>query len=146
MGEIKLNVTGWKAIAVLILVGAVVGYRYYAMRTTLATEAAAELKFWLAAEYQAQGLPALREALDAGDRAVAEQAAAEVLARDRVTFRSVKARGRSDDVIVRAEILVDGAAPPTGKSVRYFRMRYSTVTGWRMERETTALSYFLKLL
>ncbi len=49
MTEIKFRVTGWKAVIVLIAVAAFLGYRYNALRTTLATEAADELRFWLAA-------------------------------------------------------------------------------------------------
>ncbi len=46
--------------------------------------------------------------------------------------------------MVRAEILVDGGTPPDGRSVRYFRMRHSMVTGWRMRYEAHAVSYYLK--
>ena len=144
MSEIKIRVTGWKAIAVLVLAAAFVGYRYNAMRSTVATEAADELRFWLAAEYVAMGLPALEQALESGDSIAAELQAREIVARDRIEFPSLTARGEPDDVVLRAEILVDGRTPPDGESVRYFQMRHSTVTGWRMRREVTAVSYYLR--
>jgi len=145
MTDRTIRLTGWKALAALVILAGFVGYRYYAMRTTLATEAADELRMWLAAEYQAAGLPELERALAAGDRAAAERSAAEIIARDRIAFVDVRARGEPDDLVVRAEIAVDGRPPPVGGAVRYFRMRYSTVTGWRLERETTALSYLLRI-
>ncbi len=145
MSEVKIRVTGWKAIVVLIIAVAFVGYRYYSVRTTLETGAADELRFWLAAEYIAQGLPALEEAVERGDAAAAEEQAREIIARDRIEFTEMSARGEPDDVVVRVKIRVDGRAPPDGEEVRYFRMRHSTVTGWRMRWETTALGYYLML-
>lgn len=140
-----IRLTGWKAlVGVVVLVG-FVGYRYAAMRATLATDAADELRLWLAGEYQAAGLPELERALAAGDRAAAERSAAEIIARDRISFRDLRARGEPNDVVVRAEIAVDGRPPPVGGAVRYFRMQYSTLTGWRLARETTALSYHLRV-
>ncbi len=47
--------------------------------------------------------------------------------------------------MVRVEISVAGKDPPDGKRVRYYAMSHSVVTGWYLERETTALSYYLKL-
>jgi hypothetical protein len=46
---------------------------------------------------------------------------------------------------VKIEIQVAGKDPPDGKRVRYYKMSHSTVTGWRVRRETTMLSYYLKL-
>jgi len=69
----------------------------------------------------------------------------EILARDRVTFRSIKAHGALDDIVVRADIRVDGGPPPVGDRVRYFRMHYSTITGWIMDYETTVVAYYLNI-
>ncbi len=35
----QINVKGWKAIPVILVVLAIVGYKYYAMRSTLDTDA-----------------------------------------------------------------------------------------------------------
>lgn len=145
MSEIKIRVTGWKAILVLVVAVAFVGYRYVAMRTTLATEAADELRLWLAAGYISQGLPALQEAVERGDREAAATQAQDLVAQERIEFASIGARGSRDDVVVRVEILVDGKPPPDGRQVRYFRMRHSLVTGWTMRYETSALAYIFKL-
>ena len=139
----NIRVTGWKAIAILGVIGAFAGYRYIAARTSLDSAGADELRFWLAAEYQRAGLPALEQAVAGGDAAAAEAQALEMIARSRIEFPSMDARGTPDDLVVRVRVVVDGGEPPDGRSTRYFRMRYSTVTGWRMQRETTALSYYL---
>ena len=44
----EIKVKGWKAIPVVL---AIVGYKYYAMRSTLDTEATQAIKFWLLSEY-----------------------------------------------------------------------------------------------
>ncbi len=146
MSEIKIKLTGWKAVLVLVAVAGFLGYRYHTLHTTVATEAADELRFWLAAEYMAAGLPALEQAVESGDAVAAEIQAQEILARERIEFTELSARGSPEDVVVRAEILVDGRAPPVGGPVRYFRMEHSMVTGWRMQREVHAISYYLKFI
>jgi hypothetical protein len=65
-----------------------------------------------------------------------------LLAGQNVTFTSVAARGAPDNMFVRAEILVDGSPPGDSNGTRYYQMSYSTITGWRMTRETTALAYY----
>ena len=146
MSDIKLQLSGWKAIAVIGIVVAVAGYRFMAVRTTLETGGADELKMWVLADYVRQGLPALEQALESGDMQAAEEQAQQLIAAERIRFTEMKARGTPDDLVVRVKIRVDGGAPPDGREVRYFRMSHSTITGWRMERETSALGYYLKLL
>ena len=146
MSDIKLQLSGWKAIAVIGIVMAVAGYRFMAVRTTLETGGADELKMWVLADYVRQGLPALEQALESGDMQAAEEQAQQLIAAERIRFTEMKARGTPDDLVVRVKIRVDGGAPPDGREVRYFRMSHSTITGWRMERETSALGYYLKLL
>ena len=146
MSEIKFKLTGWRAIVVLLGVLAFLVYRYNALHTTVATGAAEELRFWLAAEYIAAGLPALEQAVESADPAAAELQAQDVLARERIEFTELSARGTPDDVVIRAEISVDGHAPPVGDPVRYFRMKHSMVTGWRMQHEVHAISYYLKFI
>ena len=78
-------------------------------------------------------------------RTLGLEVAEELLGLARIELPSIQARGRGDDVVVRVEIRVDGKEPPEGESVRYYRMSHSALTGWRVRRETTALSYYLKL-
>ena len=143
MSDIKLRLTGWKALVVIAIVAAIAGYRFLAVRTTLETEGADELRMWILADYSRQGLPALEQALESGDAAAAEAQANQLIANSRIQFTEMSARGSPDDLIVRVKIRVDGGLPPDGKEVRYFRMRHSTVLGWRMTRETYALAYYL---
>ena len=144
MSTKTIKLTGWKALIVIVAIGAFAAIKYSAGRETLPTEGADELKLWISAEYVRAGLPALEEAIESGNREAVEAQTQDVLAGNRIVFRSIKARGSSSDMVVRVEIAVDGGPPPVGDAVRYFAMEYSMITGWRMHHETTALAYYLE--
>ena len=139
----KLELKGWKAIAALLVIGGVLAGTFLAERSTLESEAADELKLWIRSEYLARGM----HGIDPGQLTEEEMEAKaeELLSLSDVQFTSIKARGRGDDIVVKVEIRVAGQPPPDGKPMRYFKMSHSTVTGWRVRWETTALSYYLKL-
>ena len=44
---------------------------------------------------------------------------------EKIEFPSIQARGKGQTVFVRAEIEVNGAAPPDGQRVRYLRMKHA---------------------
>lgn len=139
----KIELKGRKAIAALVIIGAAIVWKFAAERSTLASEAAEEIKLWLRAEYLAAGM----EGFDPS-RLSEEEAQArgeELFSLSEIEFTSIGARGRGDDIIVKVEIQVGGKDPPDGRRVRYYRMSHSTVTGWRVRYETTRLSYYLKL-
>jgi hypothetical protein len=139
----KMELKGWKAIAALAVIAVVLVATFRAERSTLETEAADELKLWVRSEYLAQGM----HGIDPGQMSEEEleTKGEELLSLSDVQFTSISARGRGDDIVVKVEIRVAGQVPPDGEPLRYFRMSHSTVTGWRVRHETTALSYYLKL-
>jgi hypothetical protein len=139
----KIELKGWKAVAALAVIIVILVATFRAERRTLESEAADELKVWIRSEYLARGL----HGVDPGQLTEEELQAKgeELLSLNEVQFTSISARGRGDDIVVKVEIRVSGEEPPDGKPLRYFRMSHSTVTGWRVRRETTALSYYLKL-
>ena len=142
----QINLKGWKAIPLILVVLAIVGYKYYAMRATLDTQATEELKFWLLAEYSRKALDDPKwKNLDAMSRSEADRASKDLLGLAKIDIKSIGARGKDDDIVVRVEIEVDGKAPPDGKSIRYFHMKHSTITGWKMKRDAHWISYYLKL-
>ena len=65
-----------------------------------------------------------------------------LLASDTVAF-TMSARGRPSRTVVRVEIQPGPAHPPDAPTVRYYRMSYSTITGWHHEGHTTTLGYYL---
>jgi hypothetical protein len=139
----KIELKGWKAIAALVIIAAAIVWKFAAERSTLATEAADEIKFWLRAEYLAAGM----EGFDLSQLSEEEAQAKgeELLSLSEIEFSSIGARGRGDDIVVKVEVQVAGKDPPDGRRTRYFRMSHSTVTGWRVRWEASAFSYYLKL-
>jgi len=131
---------------VLVVLLVIVGYKYYAMRETLDTAATQVIKTWILAEYVGKGIDNLKlQNLDAMSPEQAELAGEQLLKLNRINIKSIKTRGKGDDIVVRVEIMVNGKTPPDGKRIRYFRMKHSMITGWTMKRGATSLSYYLKL-
>jgi hypothetical protein len=139
----KIELKGWKAIAALAIIAAVIGGKFLFERSTLAAEAGEEIKLHLRGEYASLLLHGVDT--DALTDEEMEAKAQELLKLEDIQFTSMSARGRGEDVRVRLEIQVSGEDPPDGKPVRYYRLSHSTITGWRVRREITALSYYLKL-
>ena len=138
----KIELKGPKAIAVLLIIAAVIVGKFMIERSTLTTEATQEIKLYLQGEYVADQLKEFDPASMTNEEMEAK--ARELLKLDQIEFTSINARGRGDDVRVKLEIQVAGADPPDGQRVRYYQLSHSTVTGWRIRREITALSYYLK--
>jgi hypothetical protein len=136
-GSIKL--TGKPAIAVAVLAVLAFGFQLVASRKALDDEALAPIKLQLQGEYTSKLLPTI----DPDDPD--PDAVQKLLELDSIELGSVSVRGSGEDVVVRVEPRVRGALPPDGKGVRYFRMSYSSMTGWRVRTETTAFSYYTKL-
>jgi hypothetical protein len=142
----QIKLTGWKAVAVIVVIAAVIGFRMLTQSRTLQTEAVAAVKTELAADYARQLLPELQEATQAPD---ADSDGIErmvgTISVDNIEIVSISARGRGDDVVVRVEIEVQGQDPPDGERTRYFEMRHSSLTGWSVRHEVGKWSYYLTL-
>ena len=127
--------TGWKAVFVLvILVGAVV-FRVTTARAKLDTQGRAALEAWVQGEL-------IRPILGDSTRSLEERGAA-VLQASTVTIRSLAVRGPLDDAVARVELAPGPALPPGTDLVRYYRVRYSEITGWTHAGRATVLSWYL---
>jgi hypothetical protein len=134
-----VTLTGWPAVVVIILAVGIYGLTFVVSRKSLDDEALAPIELQLRGEYTSALLPAV-------DPAAPDPEAVERLKDlDELELVSVSARGSGEDVVVRVEPRIHGQVPPDGKEVRYYRMSYSTLTGWRVRHETTAFSYYTKL-
>ncbi len=136
----QLQMKGPRAVLVLVVVLGFGAWRSFSAHTDLDTGAAQELSRMLQAEYARTELSRI-----GGVEDLTPEAVADLLATQNVTFTSLTARGTSDDMIVRAEVAVDGREPQDGAAVRYYRMSHSVLTGWRVSRETSAWAYYTKL-
>ena len=135
----SVTLTGWPAVVVLVLAVGLYGLTFLVSRKTLDDEALAPIRLQLQGEYTSALLPAL-------DPASPDPEAVERITElDQLELTSVSARGSGEDVVVRVEPRVNGQVPPDGREVRYYRMSYSALTGWRVRHETTAFGYYTKL-
>jgi hypothetical protein len=139
MGATTIKVRGGGAVLLLMLALGVGAFRYMNVRSSLDTDAAASIKVWLRAEYTGRFL----QHVGSGD--VDEEQAQQLLAMDEIRLLSIDGMGPASDMVVRVEVAVGNDAPPDGKAVRYYRMHHSELTGWVLDREATALSYYLNL-
>ncbi|GMV05116.1 MAG: hypothetical protein AMXMBFR53_13960 [Gemmatimonadota bacterium] len=130
-----VTLTGWKAAAAILALAAFAVFRMQSAHGTLDTQGREALEVWVRAEVLS---PILADTA----RPLAERGAALVEA-SRVSVRALEARGSLDDVVVRLELDPNPAFPPGTELVRYYRMRYSTLTGWSHKGNATKLSWYL---
>jgi hypothetical protein len=146
---VEIQVKGWPAVILVALaVVGVVTYRAWLHgNPKVAAELRERLEFDLMTEIagrisaDAQGVS---EALQRGDREGAERLAQGILER-RVEVNEFDMRGGGDDIIVKTTFTVHG---PEGSEQRvgYYRYSYSPLTGWHYRYETTAFSWWMRLL
>ena len=148
--ELKLN--GPSAVLALGVIGVFTAYRLISMQAELETDALEELKMYLSSEYASPDVAALSQKLSSGELTDAEalDATARIMGASNIEFPSYDARGMwkgrdGGEVIVKVTIRVDGADPPDGEPIRYYRMRYRPLVGWKVGARTSALLYWLKL-
>ena len=130
-----MTLTGWKAVLVLVVVAGVVVFRVTTARAKLDTQGRAQLEMWVQQEM-------IRPILADTSRSLLERGAA-VLQASSVSIRSLAVRGPLNNAVVRVELAPNPALPPGTDLVRYYRMRYSDLTGWTHHGNTTVFSWWL---
>lgn len=145
--EIKLKGTPALLVGVLIVAG-FIGYRSYLHRDLEANpEVRQLLELHLSSEVAGAivaDTEAIRERMDRGDNEGAS-ALAEGIVKRRVEIGDLAMRGGGESILVRAHYTVHGPGTPE-PNTGYFRFSHSAITSWRYERETTALSWYLKVI
>ncbi|HSW31030.1 MAG TPA: hypothetical protein VLH75_16215 [Longimicrobiales bacterium] len=133
------TLTGWKAVVFILVIVAFGAFRFTRARAALDGDGRGKLEAWIVGEIQ-------RPLLADATLGLAEKGAALLVASTAVGIRTLDARGPFDDVQVRVELEPDPALPPGFELVRYYRMRYSSLTGWSHKGRGSALSYWLAFL
>ena len=137
MSTKTVTLTGWKAVAAIVVVLGFVGFRMVTARRALDTEGRQVLEEWIAGEL-------IRPILADSARALEERGEA-VLAASKVRIRSMSGHGSLDDLVVKVELEPSADLPPGTELVRYYRMEYSSITGWRHRGYASAVSYYLSI-
>jgi len=146
MAETRIELTGWKAIVVAVLVLGVAGYRFYSRFQSVSDDGRGALREWLVKDYTGRGPKALAKRV-ADYRAGLPDQPLEVPAVDpHVDFISLSAHGSRDAMVVRTEISVDGGPPPDGQPVRYLFLTTKPEGGWMVLSESDSFRYYEILL
>jgi hypothetical protein len=140
----KIKLTGWKAVIVVVAVIGFVIFKLNVQTKALQTEGVEEVKRRLLLESARAALPDMRKALEnpAENTGYLEKMAKD-LQLENFEIVSVTRHGVGERIVARVEVRYKGESVSEGMGVRYFRMKYSTVTGWRVVHETTKLNYYL---
>jgi hypothetical protein len=137
MSSQSIQLRDWKAVVVGVLVVGAAGYRMVTARTTLDTQGRQALEEWVAGEIR-------RPLLDEESLSLEEKGQA-VLAAGGVRIRSKRAKESLDDLVVRIDLEPGDHLPAGTELVRYYRMEYSTITGWRHRSDASWFAFHTKL-
>jgi len=127
--------TGWKAVVAIVLLVLIVGYKYTTAITALDTNGKKVIQDWVASEYQRYHLART----DLSD----EEKGAILLHTKSIELVSMTARGGLDSMSVRVVIGENEAHPDGMEYIQYYKLKYSSVSGWQHSRTITALRYYL---
>jgi hypothetical protein len=146
MAETRIELTGWKAIVVGLLILGVTGYRIYSRFPTVSDDGREALRTWLVKDYTGRGPKALAKRVADYRAGLPDQPADAPAVAPHVDFVSLSAHGLRDDMIVRTEISVDGGPPPDGQPIRYLFLTTKPEGGWMVFSESDSFKYYEVLL
>lgn len=143
----EIRLAGKPALVVLLAIAVVFAWKVLFTREGVPPEVEQAIRSVLEADYARRDLPEIQQRLEQGRTDQAAEAAQRLLEiRDGITFVSLKSRGSGRHYFVRAEIQVNGKAPPVGHAVRYFRFSRGPLSGYVYNEEVWALSYWLPFM
>jgi hypothetical protein len=146
MSETRIELTGWKAILVAILILGVSGYRFYSRFPTVSDDGRAALREWLVKDYTGRGPKALAQRVADYRAGLPDQPLELPAEMPHVEFVSVSGHGSRDAMVVRTEISVDGGPPPDDQRVRYLFLTTKVGGGWMVLAESDSFQYYEALL
>jgi hypothetical protein len=146
MGETRVQLTGWKAIAVLVVILGVSGYHVYSRFPTVNDDGREALRSWLIKDYTGRGPKALAQRVADYRAGLPDRPVAAPAEEPKVEFVSLSAHGSPSDMVARAEIPVDGGPPRDGRPVRYLFLSTVPERGWIVFAETDSYHYYETLL
>lgn len=130
-----VSLSGWKAVVVLIALVGFGGVRLVTARAKIDTQGRAALEKWVQGEV-------IRPLLADTTRSLQEKGAA-ILKASSISIKSLEVRGSLKNAVVRVELDPSPALPAGTDLVRYYRMRYSSISGWTHQGSATELSWYL---
>ncbi len=146
--EKTIKLSGWQAVVAIVIIAIIGGCYYIYMTETLNTDGVEVLQMHLKNEYLRNVTSEISDAMKNPEGKEAELSKlTSKLDKFNIEIVSVKARrgkapGRDNIYIVRAEIRIDGNTPSESMDIRYFKMEYSMMSGWRVYGDSFAWAYY----
>lgn len=146
MAETRIELRGWQAIVVGILILGISGYRFSSRFQKVPEDSRETLREWLVKDYEGLGPAALAKRV-ADYKAGVVNTPVQLPAKEpQVEFTSLEAHGSPGAMVVRSEVTVDGGPPPDGRSVRYLFLTTKVGGGWMILGESDSYRYYTALL
>jgi hypothetical protein len=153
MSEIKINLKGWKAIAGLVVLIAVIGVRLMTFSDLTDDETLMrEIELQLMTDYFPDDVERLRAVLETGDKHEVERVAKSITS-TKMNVESVQASSplfsfaTSTEVVIKVGYsLVDDSGTRERGTKYYLFERGSLVDVWRYMYDVTAISYYLNFI
>ena len=145
MTQYNTTLKGWSAAIIGIAIVAVALYQFKSRFRPVEDSERAAIQVWLVAAYQGHGAGDLmrrlrdHQPLPTFDPSVAPRPF-------NVELSSLSAHGTRNVAVVKAHISVDAAAPPDGRSVRYFNLDRSPGGDWIVMSDSDSFTYLRMLL
>lgn len=146
MAETRIELTGWKAILVLVAVLGVSSIRLYSRFPNVTDDGREALRSWLVKDYEGLGPSALAQRVADYRAGLPDRTPPLPTVAPRVEFVSVSAHGLRDAMVVRTEVSVDGGPPPDDHPVRYLFLTTKVGGGWMVLAEADSFQYYTALL
>jgi hypothetical protein len=146
LAETRIELTGWKAIVIAVLILGVSGYRVYSRFQTVSDGGRAALREWIVKDYTGRGPKALAKRVADYRAGLPDEPLEVPEVLPNVDFVSLSAHGSRDAMIVRTEISVDGGPPPDGQPVRFLFLTTKPEGGWMVLSESDSFRYYEVLL
>jgi hypothetical protein len=146
MAQYNFQLRGWPAVIAVAAIAGFTGLKVY-LRVRPVDDAMRDaVRVELVKEYSGRGPRDVTRILTEAHQGLPVESLPPLMQRE-VEFTSMAARGGSDGLVVRADVNVDGGAPPDGRAVRYFRVsRKFGGDGWMVVGESDAYRYFMELM
>jgi hypothetical protein len=147
MAQYNMQLRGWPAVAAIAVLAGITGVQIY-LRVRPVDDAMRDaVRVELLKEYSGRGPKDIARFVAEARAGLPVEPVPALVQRD-VEFTSMAARGTMGGaIVVRAEVTVDGGAPPDDRPVRYFWVsRKFEGDGWLVMAETDSYRYFMALV
>jgi hypothetical protein len=146
VAETRIELAGWKALLVGLLILGVSGYHIYSRFQTVSDDGRSALRESLVKDYTGRGPKAMAKRVADYRDGLPDRPMDVPAVLPHVELASISAHGLPDAMVVRTEISVDGGPPPDGQPVRYLFLTTKPEGGWMVLSESDSFNYYEILL